>query len=332
MFHSRASLLSSPGLVALTAALALGSGGCIRQAMLGAELQAARDASGALETLDDYELARVAATGSIGQLEGMHALAPRDPNGLFLLAKAWAGIGYAFLEDDMETAEDRGDDALADHHRRRARRAYDRAVGYALQLLAQRAPGFEGAKKSAGTFDAWLNAHFTTRDDALNLFWTAYPWLERIDVMKGDEQEGPGLIAELYVGVAMLERAVALDPAVEGYAGMLALGAYHARTGFAEMQQARTMLDTVVARTGGRPLVVPLVYATKYACVRGDAPLYKSLLDQVIAADDPDPRHGLQNAIAKRRAARWLGRRRVRNECGFDPVDPSQQKQPVAGE
>jgi TRAP transporter T-component len=289
--------------------------------MLDGELQAARDASGALDAIDDYDLARDAASGSLAQLEGMHLLAPDNPNGLFLLAKAWAGIGYAFIEDDMEAAEDRGDVTLAEHQRKRARGAYDHAVSYALRLLAQRAPGFDQAKKSAATLDRWLADHFTSKDDALNLFWTAYPWLERIDVTKSDEQEGPPLIAELYVGVAMLERAVALDPTVEGYEGMLALGAYHARTGFAEMQQAKTMLDTVVARTDGKPLLVPLTYATKYACVRGDRALYKHLLDQVLTAEDPDPRHGLQNAIAKRRAVRWLGRRRARNECGFDPSE-----------
>ncbi len=289
--------------------------------MLDGELQAARDASGALDAIDDYDLAREAASGSLAQLEGMHLLAPDNPNGLFLLAKAWAGIGYAFIEDDMEAAEDRGDDALADRQRRRARGAYDHAVSYALRLLAQKAPGFDQAKKSAATFDAWLASHFTSKDDALNLFWTAYPWLERIDVEKGDEQEGPPLIAELYVGVSMLERAVALDPTVERYAGMLALGAYHARTSFAEMGLAKTMLDTVVAKTGGKPLVIPLTYATKYACVQGDRALYKHLLDQVLTTEDPDPRHGLANAIAKRRAVRWLGRKRARSECGFDPSE-----------
>src|ERR1700684_3625424 len=129
-------------------ALPLASGGCVRQVMLDGELQAARDASGALDAIDDYELARGAATGSLAQLEGMHLLAPGNPNGLFLLAKAWAGLGYAFIEDDLEAAEDRGDAALADHERRRARGAYDHAVSFALQLLAQKAPGFDQAKRS----------------------------------------------------------------------------------------------------------------------------------------------------------------------------------------
>ncbi len=316
----------------LTAALSLGAQGCIRQAMLDGELQAARDASGALDAIDDYELARIASTGSLAQLEGMHLLAPTNENGLFLLTKAWAGIAYAFIEDDMESAEDRGDEALADYHRKRARSAYDHATSYALQLLAKRAPGFDEAKKSAKTLDTWLRVHFTTKDDALNLFWTAYPWLERIDVMKGDEQEGPPLIAELYVGVAMLERAVALDPAVEHYAGMLALGAYHARTGFAEMQQAKSMLDTVIARTDGKPLIVPLTYATKYACVRGDGALYKNLLDQVLTSQDTNPRHALENAIARRRASRWLGKKRAMDECGFDPGNATPQRAAAAGE
>jgi hypothetical protein len=124
----------------LAAALGLGSGGCIRQAMLDGELQAARDASGALDTIDDYELARSAATGSLAQLEGMHLLAPDNPNGLFLLTKAWAGIGYAFIEDEMEAAEDKGDEALADYHRKRARSVYDTRSRTACSSSHRRRP------------------------------------------------------------------------------------------------------------------------------------------------------------------------------------------------
>src|ERR1019366_10043827 len=96
----------------------------------------------------------------------------------------------------------------------------------------------------------WLADNFESKDDAVNLFWTSYPWLARINLMKGDDDEGPPLIAELYVGVAMLERAVAIDPAVEHDLGMLALAAYHRGTTGADPEEAKPNIHTVLATTG----------------------------------------------------------------------------------
>jgi hypothetical protein len=302
----------------LAASLSVCSGGCLDKMMVDTELKMTRRASGALDTVGDYEVGRAAAAASIAQLEGMHMLAPRNPDGLFMLTKVWAGLGYAFIEDDLEAAEDRGDDKSTKSLRQRARMAYDRAVFFALQLLGQKAEGFEQARKSGPTITKWLADNFESKDDAVNLFWTSYPWLARINLMKGDDDEGPPLIAELYVGVAMLERAVAIDPAVEHDLGTLALAAYHARTNLAEMDQAKTMFDSVLAKTGGTALVVQLTYATRYACVKGDGALYQDLLGRVLRAEDPDPQRRLENAIAKRRAERWLGKERARDECGID--------------
>jgi hypothetical protein len=136
--------------------------------------------------------------------------------------------------------------------------------------------------------------------------------------MKGDDTEGPAFIADLYVGIAMLERAIALDPTIEHYSGLIALAAYHARTGMAEMDQARQMLDTALAKTEGKNLMVQLNYATKYACMKGDGALYQDMINKVLQAPDPDPHQRLTNAIAKRRAKRWLGKRRVKDACGID--------------
>jgi hypothetical protein len=304
----------------LVAALALASTGCLKTIMMNAELHSAREAMGALDSVGDYEVARSVALAGIGQVEGMHLLAPDNADGLFMVTKAWFGLGYAFIEDDMEVAEDHGDDALVEYDRKRARMAYDRAVSSALQLLGQTAPGFDDAKKSAKSLNKWLQENFTSKDDAVNLFWTASAWLSRINVMKSDEQEGSAFIAEAYVGAAMLERAYALDPTGENYQIMMAMAGYHARAPmFGEMDQGKAMFDTVMAKTEGKALMVPLTYAVRYACVIGDGALYKQLIDKVLTAPDVDPQLRLQNAIAKRRAARWLGRRRVKDACGFDP-------------
>jgi hypothetical protein len=308
--------------LALAAGLSLGSTGCIKSMLTNGQISATREASGALDTIGDYELARSTAQVGLVQFEGMHQLAPNNADALYLLTKGWVGYGFGFVEDEMEQAEDAGDDDLVDYHRKRARMAYDRAAFYGLQMLAQRADGFEQAKKTEQTLVKWLSDNFTSQDDAESLFWTGYAWMARVNLMKGDDTEGPGLIAELYVGVSMVERAAALDPTIEHYSALTALAAYHARTGMAELDQAKQLFDTALAKTEGKSLLVQLNYGTRYACMKGDGALYQDMLNKVLAAPDPDPYQRLTNAIAKRRAKRWLGKRRVKDQCGIDLAAP----------
>jgi hypothetical protein len=132
----------------------------------------------------------------------------------------------------------------------------------------------------------------------------------------------------------MVERAVALDPSYEHYSGLITLGAYHARTGMAELDQAKQLFDTALAKTEGKTLLVPFNYATKYACMKGDGVLYQDMINRVLVAPDPDPHQRLVNAIAKRRAKRWLGKRRVKDQCGIDLTAaapaPAQSAAPAA--
>ncbi len=142
--------------------------------------------------------------------------------------------------------------------------------------------------------------------------------MARVNVMKGDDNEGPAFVADLYIGVAMMERAMALDPSFEHYSGLVTLGAYHARTAMAELDQSKQLFDTALAKTEGKSLLVAFNYATKYACMKSDGVLYQDMLNRVLVASDPDPHQRLENAIAKRRAKRWLGKKRVKDECGID--------------
>ena len=239
----------------LAGLLSLGSTGCIKSMLINGQIEGTRKASAALDTIGDYELARGAAQAGLVQFEGMHHLAPDNSDALFMLTKGWVGYGFGFVEDELEAAQDAGDDDLADYHRKRARMAYDRAVFYGLQLLAQKTDGFEQAKKTEQTLVKWLSDNFTSQEDAENLFWAGYGWMARVNVMKGDDTEGPALIAELYVGVSMVERAITIDPSLNHYSGMVAIAAYHARTAMAELDQAKQMFDTALAKTEGLSLI-----------------------------------------------------------------------------
>jgi TRAP transporter T-component len=292
--------------------------GCIKKMLTEGEIASTRQAADSFDTIGDYELAHSATQAGLVQFEGMHALAPENTDALFLLVKGWTGYGFGFVEDEMESAQDAGDDGMADYHRKRARMAYDRAIFYGLRALAQEADGFDEARKSAQTMSAWLAAHFVSKDDVPFLFWTGDAWLSRVDLMKGDDEEGPAFVAELHVGAAMVERAMALDASFEHFGALAVLAAYHARTNMAELDQARLLFESALAKTEWKSLIVPFVYATKYACMRGDGVLYQDLLDRVLLAQDPSPQERLTNAIAKRRARRWLGKKRAKDECGID--------------
>lgn len=296
---------------------------CIKQTLIDSQIGATRDASGAVDTIGDYETARIGIAAGLTQFEGLHALAPDNADALYLLAKGWAGYAYGFIEDEMEVAHDAADDDAAEYHRRRARLAFDRAVFYGVQLLQHHADGFEVARKSAPALARWLETRFTSPDDAPALLWTGYAWLSRADLMKGDDEEGPAFVAELFVGAALLERAVALDPRGEHDAGLTTLAAYHARSNMAELDQSKREFDDALAQTQGRSLLIAFNLASKYACMKGDGALYLQTLEHVLQAQDPDPSQRLQNAVAKRRAKRWLTKRRAKDECGIDLPVPA---------
>jgi hypothetical protein len=305
-------------ILTLTTALGLSSTGCIQKVLTDGQIKSTRMAAPATDTVGDYELGRGAAQAGLAQFEGMHALSPDNPDALYLLAKTWTGYGSAFAEDDMQVAQDQGNDDLAEYNRKRARAAYDRAVFYGLQALGQKDPGFNQAKGNLQTLEAWLKKNFTEKEDAVYLLWTGVAWMARAGLMAGDDEEGPVFIADLYIGVAIVERSVALDPAAEHYTGMMALASYHARTNMAELDEAKKLLDTAMEKTQGRSLLIPYTYATRYACAKGDAALYQSMLDKVVQAQDPDPDQRMPNAVAKRAAKRWLGKHRAKDQCGID--------------
>jgi len=294
------------------AVLLLSQSSCIKAMLTNGQISATRQASSAMDTVGDFEMARSSVAAGLSQFEGMHRLAPDNTDALFLLTKGWAGYGFAIAEDDMDTAQDKGDDDLASYHKRRARMAYERAVFYGLELLRHTADGFDAAKKNEDTFKKWLDENFSSKDDAENLFWVGYAWLSRVNVGKED----PALVGELFVAVAMLEKSNQIEPEYNHFAAETALAAYHARTAMSEMDQSQKLFEDALQKTQRKTLVVQLNYATRYACNKGDRALYEKLINEVLTADDPDPQQRFTNMLAKRRARRALLKSRM-EDCGF---------------
>lgn len=296
----------------LAAGIALSQTSCLKKIIFDGTVSSTRKGSGALDTVADYELARIAASAGLAQFEGMHRLGPQNTDALFLLTKAWVSYGFAFCEDDYDAATDANNEDLAEYHKRRAKMAYERAVFYGLELMGHTADGFEAARKNDETFKAWLNANFDDKEDAETLFWTGYAWLARVNIGKDD----PALVGDLFIGIDMLEKSRQLDESYNHYTVLTALAAYHARTAMSEMDEAQKLFEDALTKTEHKTLLVQLNYATRYACNKGDKALYDKLLNEVLTADDPDPQQRLSNAVAKRRAKRALTKVRMEN-CSF---------------
>jgi hypothetical protein len=300
--------------VALVAALGLGTSGCIKQLILNGTIEGTRKGSAAVDSFSDYEVAQTAAFAGVTQFEGFHYLAPENEDALFLLAKGWTSAGFAFIEDQYEQAEDTDgpESPLAAYQKARAVAAYDRAIHYGVELLEHKNPGFEAAKKNDETIKKWLSA-FTDPSDGANLFWAGYAWISKVNMLKDE----PASVADLFIGVAMMERVNQLDTNYLYGSVHTILGSYHARSPMAELEEGKAEFDKAIAVTQGKGLLPKLQLAAKYYCVKGDKEAYVKTLTEVIEAGDTMPEQRLSNAIAKRKAKRYLGKDRMQRMCSF---------------
>lgn len=309
--------------LALVCALGLGSTGCIKKLILDGQIEGTRKASAAIDSFSDYEVAQTAAYAGATQFEGMHYLAPDNEDALFMLTKTWTSMSFAFIEDQLEQAEDTEGEssALYAYHKARGVAAYDRALHYGLDLLKKHNPGFEAAKKNDAGMKAWLS-RFTDEQDMETLFWTGNAWIGRVNLLKDE----PAEVAELFVGVAMIERVKELKHDYLYGSVHTILGAYHGRSPMAELDtcggkpncsDAKSEFDAAIAVTGGKALLPKLQLAARYHCTKGDKAAYVKTLTEVIEAGDTMPEQRLTNAIAKRRAKRYLGKDRMMRMCGF---------------
>lgn len=298
--------------VALAASAILGTTGCIKQMLLDGQIESTRTASAAVDTVGDYEVANNAAFAGLAQFEGMHYLAPDNENALFMLTKSWAGATFGFIEDQMEAAEDQEglDGPMYLYQQSRTLQGYDRAIYYGTQLVEKKNPGFEPAQKNDETMKNWLKGFDAA--DAPNLFWLGYAWIAKTNAGK----DNPAVVANLYVGVAIMERVAELDETYLFGSVHTILGAYHARSATAEVDEAKKHFDKALELSKGKLLLPKVQLAAKYYCLKGDKENYVKTLTEVLEAGDTMPEQRLQNTIARRRAKRYMGKERMK-ACGF---------------
>lgn len=286
----------------------------MRDVLVDQTLKGARQASASAETIQDFEAARNVAYSGIGTLEGLYSLRNTNPDGLFLLTKAWCGVGQGFIMDDYEAALEREDEIQWKYHQLRARAAFDRAKFFGLRRLKQQADGFDEAARKQTTLRAWLRANIDDPEMAEPLYWLGLSWVSRVSV----DTENAATISELWVGLELLEHVIFLDETVEHGMAHVVLGGFAARSVLGELAEAKKHFDRALELSGGKYLPVQLALAIRYHCTRKDQKSYTAVLRAILDAKDPAPNTRLANVIAQRRARRYLGNRIWQEECGFE--------------
>ncbi|HEU4408086.1 MAG TPA: TRAP transporter TatT component family protein [Polyangiaceae bacterium] len=286
----RGARAAAAALLARAAALlaCAAAGGCAGGGFYEHELALAREGRAALASMADVEAARVATLARLERLEALARALPDEPRLRRLLLEGWAEYALLFVEDELEEAAERGDEAGARYHALRARNAYARALYHGDAL-------FEGGGRARGG-----------DGDAPALLWWGASRLrrERLPASGRARSADAGAASE---AVAALERSAALAPSEAGGLGEALLGEWYAEGPARDPARAEAHFARARRAAAGRALLPELLSVRSQLCAARDAERWDAALRAVLEAPDPAPELRLQNAAAKRRAARDLG-------------------------
>jgi tetratricopeptide (TPR) repeat protein len=291
--------------------LGLLASGCFTQLAAGTTVKVIGRAAPAIQRFEDTELAEQAMPASIATLEGLLEIRPDDTELRTLLARTYSSYGFGFLEDRMEEALAKDDEANGERYRLRAGMAYRRARELALGSLTLWEDDGGGAdghiKKGLAAWTEYLKEFDDAEDHTPTLFWAAYSWARYIGLNRDDMDA----LADLPLVNALADRIFVLDHTFMGHAPH-ALRAGLIGTAPAQLggrpEDAKKEFEIAIAATGGKNLMYHVVEAQIVAVALQDRALYKRLLTTVIEAPtDLNKDERLLNQIAKRRAERYLG-------------------------
>ena len=246
---------------------------------------------GGVEALNhetDLELAEESIPANLNMLRGMINIDPENTLLHTYAAQAYYGLSYGFNEDN------------------RPERASD-------FYLRGRKHGLTSLKISSGK--DLLNipiAEFETQvgkldeDDVAAMFWTASCWAKWIDMHRDD----PEAIAQLARATALMQRVIELeDTFYYGGAHMYFFVYYGSRAPIlgGNFEKSKQHFDRAREITDGKLLIPDLLQAQYLARQQQDQQDFHDRLTAVIdAPEDLMPSLGLQNQIAKRKAALLL--------------------------
>jgi hypothetical protein len=288
-------------------ALMASQSGCLTQIAAGSTAGiVARGAIG-LQRSADPELVEAAIPGSIGTLEALLITIPENPNLRLALARSYASLGFGFLVDHMEEAALRDDVPRMEHYKARATAAFLRARTIGFEIMSVWEPDDGGVNGHRTNLERWRNylRNFERREQGGQLFWTAYAWVNYINLNKDD----PDAVADLPFVIALAERAKDLDHEFNDYAPHALLAGIMAATPAAlggRPDLAEREMRWVIEQTRGTNLMYRVVYARNVLVPLQNRAEFQRQLQAVLDAGDVSEDNRLQNLLAKRRARRYL--------------------------
>ena len=213
-----------------------------------------------------------------------------------LLASARGFTAYAYLlqqNADLDAKLDYADRRALD---RRIRALFLRGRDYALRGLALDDPDID-AELAAGRPLARLR----TRDVAF-LYWAGTAWAGAIDASKGD----PGLLVQLPLAAALMQRALELDDAYDAGAIDEFFVTYEGTRPGGDAAAARRHYERALALSRGARASLYLALAEGVAVRDQDAAEFRALLQRALAVDPNGVAEWrLINTVSQRRAV-WL--------------------------
>jgi hypothetical protein len=254
---------------------------------------------------DDPATVQQGAPAYLLLIDGLIADDPANVNLLLSGARLYSAYAGAFADGSEARRAGQGCPGceFADEAGR-AQRLTARARGYAERAMCANSEAACALPKLSYDELTRRLPEFS-KDHAELLYVYAVAWAGWIQVRAGDWNA----IAELPKLKATLERVVALDPAHDKGGAQLYMGVLESLLPAAaggRPDVARGYYERALEMSGGRNLMVKVLYAERYARPQFDRELHDRLLKEVMAADAYVPDLTLTNTLAKRRAAQLL--------------------------
>ncbi|HEX4459906.1 MAG TPA: TRAP transporter TatT component family protein [Polyangia bacterium] len=263
-------------------------------------------ASDSFASENDAQLARDAAPGQLKTVEGFIQSAPNNRDLLHVLAQGYIEYPFGFLEDDLESMPD--DLKHAEERKQltwRATNMYDRALDYALRLIALDDKKFpEQFHKDVASSEA--AAKRLDKKDAPGLLFAGLALASAINLNRDDLAR----VVDLPKAIALIKRSHELDPKFYNAGAAMTLGIVYCSQGKAiggDPDLGQKFFQEAIDATGGKYLMARVMYARFFGVITQDRPLFEKKLKEVLAEPvDIYPQQRLANTLAKKRAKRYL--------------------------
>jgi predicted anti-sigma-YlaC factor YlaD len=289
---------------AMLCLLAVGNIGCsLKTYAINMVGDALASGNSVYETDNDIDLVGQALPFGVKLTESLLEQSPNHHGLLITACRGFVLYSYAYVQYESEVvSEDDLDRGRA--LRNRARRLYQRGLGYCTRAFEQPYPNLEAALlKDPKAAVAPIGVRNKTRDVEL-LYWTAAALGLAISASPDD----PSMLARLPEVEAMLDRALVLDESWDG-------GALHefkvifagAKPGApTDVELIRRHYERALELSKGMSAGLHMAYAEAVSLPAQNKAEFRELLEKALAVNpDSVPRDRLANLISQRRA-RWL--------------------------